>query len=431
MSAGVPVVPAERTVEVVRGRDALVRVFVSPNMSFEPTTLVASLVLEGAEVETYQSQPTEVTQASRSPDLASTLNIFVPGAALTAELQFSVQISACQAQPEGSVGAVRVPALDSALLGARRSGEIAVHFLPIEHDGRLPDTSPEVLDLYAREVMRQYPATALSWDLGETIVSDQTGALPDLGLMLDQVTELREQDGPPEHVYYYGLVDPAAELAQYCDGGCTTGIAWWLPTVNDWAKAHRTGVGIGFGTYGANTFAHELGHNLGRDHAPCATEGDLNFPYPGASIGVWGYDPVGGVLKDPSAFTDLMGYCEPNWVSDYTYGAIFERIAATQVQVERRVSNEQSSPTEHEQRWASFIVSGGVVKWARTYTRRGAPSEKPEPGMVYDVDGIPIAQVEVHRFFMADGEGYKVFVPEQQPGWFAVGLAEGIAVPYE
>src|SRR5690606_7608023 len=103
----------------------------------------------------------------------------------------------------------------------------------------------------------------------------------------------------------------------------------WVPDVGSpWAASHRAAVGIGFGTAGAGTFAHELGHNHGRDHAPCNVEGDNNYPYPGGSIGVWGYDADEGRLKDPAQFADFMGYCYDNWVSDYSYNAYSDRIAA-------------------------------------------------------------------------------------------------------
>ncbi len=66
--------------------------------------------------------------------------------------------------------------------------------------------------------------------------------------------------------------------------------------------------------------AHELGHTLGRLHAPCGNPSGLDphYPYPGASIGVYGYDTSGGRVYAPSTTTDLMSYCE-EWVSDYTY----------------------------------------------------------------------------------------------------------------
>ncbi len=74
---------------------------------------------------------------------------------------------------------------------------------------------------------------------------------------------------------------------------------------------------------GAGSFviAHELGHNLNLQHAPCGGAGgpDPSFPYSDGSIGAWGYDfRDGGSLVSPSA-TDLMAYCGDKWISDYSF----------------------------------------------------------------------------------------------------------------
>ncbi len=39
---------------------------------------------------------------------------------------------------------------------------------------------------------------------------------------------------------------------------------------------------------------------------------------------MFGYD--GTRLLDPAKYTDVMGYCVPVWISDYTYDHIFDRI---------------------------------------------------------------------------------------------------------
>src|SRR5262249_29737771 len=52
------------------------------------------------------------------------------------------------------------------------------------------------------------------------------------------------------------------------------------------------------------------------------------FPYAGGFIGVWGIDPRSRTFQDPSTVTDFMGYCDPQWTSDYTWAAIFERTVA-------------------------------------------------------------------------------------------------------
>ena len=71
----------------------------------------------------------------------------------------------------------------------------------------------------------------------------------------------------------------------------------------------------------ASTIAHELGHNLSLLHAPCGNPGglDLSFPSSDGSIGAWGYDFRGGGSLVRPTRPDLMSYCEPKWVSDYSF----------------------------------------------------------------------------------------------------------------
>ncbi len=93
-----------------------------------------------------------------------------------------------------------------------------------------------------------------------------------------------------------------------------------------------------FSSAGAFTFgngsgaAHEIGHCLGREHAPCGgcasppadPDGDYPQygPFPRDSIGEFGYDVAANEVLDPAATFDLMGYSRPRWISPYTYRAI-------------------------------------------------------------------------------------------------------------
>ena len=46
---------------------------------------------------------------------------------------------------------------------------------------------------------------------------------------------------------------------------------------------------------------------------------DPSYPYPDGSIGAWGYDfRDGGSLIAPST-SDVMSYCSPGWISDYSF----------------------------------------------------------------------------------------------------------------
>jgi hypothetical protein len=66
-----------------------------------------------------------------------------------------------------------------------------------------------------------------------------------------------------------------------------------------------------------------VGTQLGAHHAPCGNPSgpDPNYPYANGIIGVYGLDIATLALKPPG-YTDIMGYCNNEWISDYTYEAV-------------------------------------------------------------------------------------------------------------
>jgi hypothetical protein len=97
-----------------------------------------------------------------------------------------------------------------------------------------------------------------------------------------------------------------------------------LPSAIGWDK---TGYSDG-GNY-PEILAHEVGHNLDQSHANCGGPSGvdpfwLTAPanYANGAIGVYGYDVANSALKIPSAYKDIMSYCSPVWVSDFTYKSI-------------------------------------------------------------------------------------------------------------
>ena len=77
---------------------------------------------------------------------------------------------------------------------------------------------------------------------------------------------------------------------------------------------------LSFSVLDPNVIAHELGHNLNLYHAPCggAAGPDPYFPYDDGSVGTSGYNFLSGNLVSPGTW-DLMSYCEPQWISDYSF----------------------------------------------------------------------------------------------------------------
>src|SRR5262249_51930818 len=148
--------------------------------------------------------------------------------------------------------------------------------------------------------------------------------------LLSYLGQIRQQDNAPFDVYYYGAFAPAASAIQYCGGGGGAGLGNIAGAGDAFSRAAS---GRGFGDGGGQasgiaweTAVHEIGHTHGRYHSPCggAAQPDPNYPYPNAIIGDWGYNLLTKQLYDPNQYTDVMGYCQPVWISDFTFKALLQ-----------------------------------------------------------------------------------------------------------
>lgn len=319
---------ANPAVPVVAGRDALVRVF--PDVSgYDGQPVVARLLIEGQaalEIDTSLQQGSE-------DQLASTVNFDVPGAMLGAGARFRVELKRRQVGAGALSPGCSYPQDGSyAATSAESSGPLHITLLPIAYGGdgsnRLPDTSAGQIAAYEATLRAMYPTSQLVLNVHASVTFDGTVSAGGNGWddLLNGVADFRSSEGAAYDEYYYGIFNPASSAGAFCGGGCVAGLGFVGGPGDDYVRA---AIGLGFGgDLSTGTAAHEVGHNHGRDHAPCGTSGDPNFPHPGASIGVWGYDIVTRDLKDPGYHTDLMGYCSPAWVSDYNYNAFLGRIQA-------------------------------------------------------------------------------------------------------
>ena len=170
--------------------------------------------------------------------------------------------------------------------------------------------------------------------------------------------------------------------------------------------------------------AHELGHNMSLDHAPCGGAAGLDggYPYPDGSSGVWGYDfDDGGGLVHPST-PDLMSYCGPEWVSDYHF---------TNALRYRLVDEDPSAAAAIAAHGRSLLVWGGIGADTVPYLEPAfvveAPPTLPDSAGVYEVtgstaDGGTLFSLSFAVPEVADGDGSSsfAFVLPIRPGWEAL-----------
>lgn len=130
---------------------------------------------------------------------------------------------------------------------------------------------------------------------------------------LSELDTLRDTEGQNKH--YYGLVPDA----NFQSGNSGLGYVPNSVTNGD----NRTSIGLDARqSFYLRTMTHELGHNLGREHAPCggASSPDIAFPYPDGGLGpALIYDNVAELIAVISKSSDVMGYCSGSWFSDYNY----------------------------------------------------------------------------------------------------------------
>jgi hypothetical protein len=118
--------------------------------------------------------------------------------------------------------------------------------------------------------------------------------------------------------YYYGVA-----RVSYSSG--VAGVAY----VSTTTMGGRSALGWDKLPSGSVVAAHELGHNWGRNHAPCGgpQQVDLQYPYSNGTTGTYGLDLASQTLQQPD-LGDVMGYCDPKWIGDYTYRGVLNYLLA-------------------------------------------------------------------------------------------------------
>jgi hypothetical protein len=411
-----------RNAELIAGKPALFRVFVRPTTGDAAEARVRLTITTDGASTPYEAQAT-VNAPSRDEAFTSTLDFPIPADQLRADARVAVELvePACV-----NVARTRLPQTGEIALHPQATGTLRVRLVPLRYDadgsGRLPDTSPAAVAAYQQALLAMYPVASVELTVREPVpTSIVVGPQEGWTAALDLVRQTRQRDHTPGEVYDFGLVVPAPSHAAYCGTGCTTGVSF-VPAADK--AQNRASIGLGFpGPLAIEVLAHELGHAHGRAHAPCGgpRDPDAGFPYPEALIGAWGYDARAiSPLLSPTSTRDIMGYCGPRWVSDYTYQALTTRSAQINGPSVDPVAAAVAAPAVEAQVYALteatpsgrmlFVSGSGVARW-------GDPAPQPAEGtavsaLLRQADNQVRSTEEVRALEVADTDERLYWVPD-------------------
>lgn len=406
-------------------RKGIARVYLTAvrNRRFKARRLEAELHVVAADGERVLRDARTIAGASSETDLETTFDLAYDESFLAGAKEYWVDVRDAAAAARGERGAaLRWPPNGTNPLAVEPNpGPLKIRFVPVAYgaDGsnRVPDTSAARLAELATQLHDRFPVSRVDVD-ARAPIAWPNALQPDgdgWSWLLNAVMEARATDAPASDVYYVGLVDPRPSFDAYCGNGCLAGLA---PTAGLAIPSERAVLALGFGgAFVDETIPHELGHVMGRAHAPCGNPGgpDPDYPYPNASIGVTGWREADRNFFFEAA--DVMSYCIPGWISDYTYAAIAARV---------RTVNAQGSwvgaraPVAHRR---VLVDARGGLSWGRTLKLDGVVGGDEVAVELRDAGGAKVGSVSGRRFGYDHVPGGFVLFEEPATAWASASIA--------
>ena len=394
------------TLPLIAGRQALLRVFATGHeVSFyEPKVRVTFLqedhpVFEDVLVALSDLTPLKVEESR----IDRSFNGRIPGSVLQPGVRMVVDLDPEGVVPLAPGSRTRFPAEGSMALNVVETPILRQIMVPTIQDLAPNEDVFNWTDGISREsrqlrlAQSLLPIGAMEVEVHETFHSGSDLRTEEgWGQWITEVRALFEIEG--RRGYYYGV---------------TT-----LPPGSSYGGLGYVGYPVSVGATSEGVYAHELGHNMALFHAPCGGAGgaDPDYPYEGGSSGIWGYDFFRGQLIDPGEYKDLMGYCSPDWISDYHFKRAFDHrldrdggVSLNPVVSSRPVLVVWGSVRDgHMALEPSFLVKG--------------PVSLPEADGPYRVDGLGVGgQTEFSLSFsptpLEFGGGSFVFLVPYEPNW--------------
>jgi len=308
----------DASVPLVKDRDGYLRVFAVANRTNAAVPVVRVQVLNAVDLivvdtsiaATRLSVPTSVDESQ----LAYSWNAPIPGTLIqpgfhvTAHVDPTGQVT--ESDETDNVFAAPAPLV-------RTVPTLNVTLVPIaQSNGSVGGVTVANKDQFLALTRQMHPLAAVSslvrgpytTTTSDTLESENENNA--WGTILTELDAKRMVEDPSR--YWYGVAS-----VSYQSG--VAGVAF----VSTASNGEGTALGWDNLPTGAAVAAHELGHNWSRNHAPCGGPGgvDNSYPFADGRTGTYGMDVAARSLK-AADLSDIMGYCDPKWIGEYTYRAV-------------------------------------------------------------------------------------------------------------
>jgi hypothetical protein len=313
------------SVPLVAGRPTVLRVYPHTN-TLDPITGVSISISATRNGQSLPGSPLTLGPANvvvnpARADINSSINTWLPGDWLSGNVSLQVTIDPGNSIEEKD----ETNNIYSTTLSFNTVPDLNVKVIPINHYVDTQYIGPSVYGYIGSMLMKTYPVKAVH--IYPHTNYDFDGSLVDMygwNTLLDRIIDLHYAENAPSNQIYYGLI-PVETSSGHTWLGYGSGIQ------GNGEVGGRAAIGLAsssqYNIDGGVLAAHEIGHNLYRLHSPCGVRNgiDRSYPYAGGAIGQFGLDVTDLTQFRLYADTtrDLMSYCQPAWVSDYTYQGLY------------------------------------------------------------------------------------------------------------